>query len=156
MDALLYEKIERYISKHRTADGARHLRMLCGCYDLDTIEDAIANANESFSEMLFRLIREKGISEVECYKRAGISRQLFSKIRSNSGYNPSRNTAIALAISLCLSLKETAELLETAGFALSHSSKADLIIEYFIVNSIWRLADINDALYSFGEEPISV
>ena len=62
----------------------------------------------------------------------------------------------ALAISLCLSLKETAELLETAGFALSHSSKADLIIEYFIVNSIWRLADINDALYSFGEEPISV
>ena len=94
MDALLYEKIERYISKHRTADGARHLRMLCGCYDLDTIEDAIANAKESFSEMLFRLIREKGISEVECYKRAGISRQLFSKIRSNSGYNPSRNTAI--------------------------------------------------------------
>ena len=76
MDALLYEKIERYISKHRTADGARHLRMLCGCYDLDTIEDAIANAKESFSEMLFRLIREKGISEVECYKRAGISRPL--------------------------------------------------------------------------------
>ena len=69
---------------------------------------------------------------------------------------PSRNTAIALALSLHLSLEETDQLLETAGFALSHSSKADLIIEYFIINENWKLSDINEALYSFGENPINV
>lgn len=101
------------------------------------------------------MIKERGMSEIECYKKAGISRKLFSKIRSNEDYKPSRNTAISLALSLCLSLEDTNTLLETCGLTLSHSSKADLIIEYFISNKKWDLACINEALYEFGEDPVN-
>lgn len=154
MDAERYESIDRYIKKHLRVYGVRR-ELLCACYE-SAIEDIIANPEESFSERLFSLIKEKGISEVECYKRAGITRQVFSKIRSNKDYNPSRNTAISLALSLHLSLKETNKLLETAGFALSRSSKADLIIEYFIANRNWELSEINEALFSFGQDLINV
>ena len=153
MNEELLKCIRKYIDNHFILQK----RMECAvCYEFSGIEEAIAETEEPFTEMLFRLIKEKGISEVDCYKRAGISRQLFSKIRSNNDYAPSRNTAIALALSLHLSLEETDQLLETAGFALSHSSKADLIIEYFIINENWKLSDINEALYSFGENPINV
>ena len=154
MDAERYESIDRYIKKHLRVYGVRR-ELLCACCE-SAIEDIIANPVESFSERLFSLIKEKGISEVECYKRAGITRQVFSKIRSNKDYNPSRNTAISLALSLHLSLKETNKLLETAGFALSRSSKADLIIEYFIANRNWELSEINEALFSFGQDLINV
>ncbi len=158
MEKALYDSIERYIGEHfiHPCRYMRHELIVCEEHDIPGIEDAISMAEESFSERLFSLIKEKGISEVECYKKAGITRQVFSKIRSNKGYNPSRNTAISLAISLHLTLNETNALLETAGFTLSRSSKADLIIEYFIINRKWELREINEALYSFGENPINV
>ena len=158
MEKALYDSIKRYIGKHfiRPCRYMRHELIVCKEYEIPGIEDAISMVEESFSERLFSLIKEKGISEVECYKRAGITRQVFSKIRSNKDYTPSRNTAISLAISLHLTLNETNALLETAGFTLSRSSKADLIIEYFIVNRNWKLSEINEALYSFGEDPINV
>ncbi len=158
MERALYDSIEEYIEEHfiHSSRYMRHESIVCEEHGFPGIEDAISMAEESFSERLFSLIKEKGISEVECYRRAGITRQVFSKIRSNKGYNPSRNTAISLAISLHLTLNETNALLETAGFTLSRSSKADLIIEYFIINRNWELREINEALYSFGEDPINV
>ena len=107
--------------------------------------------DESFTEMLFRLIDEKGLKDSEVYKKAGKDRKLFSKIRSNSDYRPSKPTALAFAIALELSLDRTAELLAKAGFALSHSNKFDVIVEFFIKNGNYDIMAVNEALYYYDQ-----
>jgi len=119
--------------------------------DVMGIDDLIDNLDESFSTTLLRLIRLKGKTEVEVYKRANLDRKHFSKIRTGKGYTPRKRTVIALAIALKLNLDETNSLLERAGYTISHSYIFDVIVEYFIVNGRYDIFEINNVLFKYDQ-----
>ena len=120
--------------------------------DARYLDKAIDSLEDPFSVKLFKLIDARGKSDAEVYKKANLDRRHFSKIRTAKGYTPGKPTIIALSIALELSLEETADLLRRAGYALSRSSKFDVIAEYFIVNGRYDIFEINEVLFKFGQQ----
>lgn len=115
------------------------------------LEDLVKEVDATFSESLIQLIDQKGMKDPDVYKRANIDRKLFSKIKNNADYKPSKSTAIAFAIALELNLDEARDLIGKAGFALTHSSKSDIIIEYFLREKKYNIFEINEVLFAFDQ-----
>lgn len=143
----------RYESRRIEADFIDFEKedVVCKAISLRSLEDLIDEVDETFSEYLLRMIDYKGLKDPDVYKKANIDRRLFSKIRSNKHYQPSKNTALALALALELNLDETKDMLNKAGYALSNSNKVDIIFKYFIEQNNYNIYELNEVLFKFTE-----
>lgn len=156
----MLQRVARTVS---TKDAAVRLTTAAGAaavgfiafFNRKKLDEALTIRDETFSQMLCRKIREKGMSHAECYKKAHIDRRTFSKILSDIHYKPQKKTAIAFAIALELPLEEAEELLMKAGFAFSDNQEFDLIIQYFIKNQTYDIFTINQALL-YRDQPLLV
>lgn len=117
-----------------------------------SLDEVIGNPGDSFQERLFKLIDRSGLDDVSMYKKANITKKVFSDIRSKKSYKPSKKTAVALIIALELPMDEAQDLLARAGFAFSPSSRFDLIVGYFISHGIYDIYTINEVLFANKQE----
>lgn len=121
-----------------------------------SLEEAVKQLDEGFSEMLLRKISESGMTDAQCYKRANIDRRLFSKIKNDKHYTPSKSTVIAFALALELPMEELREMLGKAGYSLTRACEFDIIVEYFVTRGIYSVFTINEALFAFDQDLIGV
>ena len=154
------------------SSGSSNIRYSLGdFYDFSAVSEAIEsvyaerdfsrfndtmdkNMNLTFTEKLQQLIQEKGLQDPYIYKAANLDRRLFSKIMNDPWYSPSKDTVLAIAFAMRLTFDEANDLLSRAGYSLSHSTKRDIVIEYFFRMHIWKLQDINIVLSELGERII--
>ncbi len=126
--------------------------VMCDSMPSSMLSDLLSDMDKPFGETLLAYIDKKGITDVEAYKRSNVSRKVFSKIKCNKYYQPSKVTAVSFAIGLRLDIDETEHLLRTAGLCLSDSNTFDIIIEYFIVTGNYKsIHDVNDVLYQYDQ-----
>ena len=152
---------ERYLENYNRVEHLDcFLNVECGKVAFKTyksekrsLENLVLEVESTFAETLFKYIDDKGLTDPEVYKRANLDRKLFSKIRKNKNYKPSKNTALALAVALELNLDETKDFIGKAGYALTHSSKMDIIVEFFIKQNNYDIFELNDVLFYY-EEPL--
>ena len=122
-----------------------------------SLKDMLGQMDKGFAATLFELIDKSGLTDVECYKRANVDKKTFSKIKCNKDYKPSKATVLSFAVALRLTVEETNRLLGTVGFTLSHSSRADTVIEYFLSTGDYKsIFDVNEVLWKLGENGLGV
>ena len=159
MDAIYYDRegpVYKYRGKKAPAEPLNELHKTDGPADLRSMK---IEMGESFATAVLRLIKEKGLTDPQCYTKANLSRAVFNKLKqsglnSTAHYQPSKATALALIIALELSLDEAKELLEKAGYALSHSDRRDIIVEFFIVSGTYDIFELNEVLFRFDQSPL--
>jgi len=152
----LQEYVESHLNTIKVLEDIRYT-LKEEIFDLHSleIEDFIKNKRKpTLSEVLFNFIDQKNTSDPVIYKKAGIDRKHFSKIRSNPSYRPKKNTIIALALALELNQDETEELLSSAGYSLSDSDTSDLVIQFCLEKKIYDIDLVNEALDYFSLKPL--
>jgi len=156
-EELRRKKVAEYLRKNlaepESTAGILYSMAPCQSPIAEPLKGIEVEVEQSFSQNLMKLIREKNLDEVEVYKGANIDRKHFSKIRSNASYQPNKRTVIAFALSLRLIAEETRNLLQSAGYSLSHSYVFDIIIEYFIELKQYDIFAINEVLFTY-EQPL--
>jgi hypothetical protein len=164
LDQKLLEELREYIDRHLNILMAPNL--FEASYHIEDMisEDRKENELENFiknnrkptlQQVLFKFIDKKEVSDADVYKKAGLDRKHFSKIRSNPDYKPRKNTIIALALALELNKKETDKLLSSAGYSLSDSDTSDLVILFCLEKKIYDIDYVNQALDYFSLKPLS-
>lgn len=169
LSAELLERVSHYIEENYTGDVLEQRLESAICYDMaqeipapepraarkPSLQEVLDQVGESFQQRLLRFIDERGLTDPEVYKAANLDRKLFSKIRCSKDYIPKKKTIIALALALKLNLDDAQDLMLSAGYQLTSSSRADLIVMFCLENKVYNIYDVNDLLDRWGEQTLN-